>query len=70
MILTFLAVVAAAIIAMALLALLALLGGMSLGKAKQKLLRDREAGRLGRQVKGVGVHTPPNTVSEAYHHVH
>ncbi|RYD22757.1 MAG: hypothetical protein EOP89_12505 [Lysobacteraceae bacterium] len=67
MILTFLGVVAAAITAMA---MLALLGGMSLGKAKQKLLRDREAGRLGRQVQGVGVHTQPNTVSQAYHHVH
>jgi hypothetical protein len=67
MILTFLAVVAAAVVFMA---LLALLGGMSLGKAKQKLLRDREAGRFGRQVQGVGVHTQPTTVSEAYHHVH
>jgi len=55
MILTFLGVVAAAIIAMA---LLALLGGMSLGKLRQQAIRDRETDRLRGKGYVVGVHGP------------
>jgi hypothetical protein len=36
----------------------------------EKLTRDSDAEELRRQMEGVGVHSQPNTVSEAYHHVH
>lgn len=42
-----------------------IVGGMSLGKAKEQALRDREADGLGRQVHGVAVHTPTNHGQEA-----
>jgi hypothetical protein len=39
-------------------------------KRSEKLTRDSDAEELRRQMKGVGVHAHPTTVSEAYHHVH